>query len=155
MFLDVLRRRNPDFLNAVSALHADGQLPVNTYAIDLDTVGRNASAFAAESNRLHLQPFAMTKQIGRNPDVSAALGAAGLTHAVAVDLECAIGAANGGLKMGHLGHLVQIPRHGAATAASLHPLYWTVFNETKATEAGQAAVALAPVIHEAAWTVGR
>jgi len=142
MFLDVLRRRNPEFLDAISTLHAKGQLPVNTYAIDLDTVARNASAFVAESKRLNLTPFAMTKQIGRNPDVSEALVDSGMTHAVAVDLECAIAASNGGLRIGHLGHLVQIPRHEAATAAALQPLYWTVFNETKATEAGQAALNL-------------
>jgi len=142
MFLDVLRRRNPEFLDAISTLHAKGQLPVNTYAIDLDTVARNASAFVAESKQLNLTPFAMTKQIGRNPDVSEALVDSGMTHAVAVDLECAIAASNGGLRIGHLGHLVQIPRHEAATAAALQPLYWTVFNETKATEAGQAALNL-------------
>ena len=140
MFLEILRRRNPEFLDAISHLHAQGQLPVNTYAIDLDTVRRNASAFVAESKRLNLTPFAMTKQIGRNPDVSEALVDSGMTHAVAVDLECAIAASNGGLRIGHLGHLVQIPRHEAATAAALQPLYWTVFNETKATEAGQAAL---------------
>lgn len=74
----------------------------------------------------------MTKQVGRNPDVSRVLATSGITHAVAVDLECAIAAHAGGLAIGHLGHLVQIPRHEARTAASLTPLYWTVFNESKA-----------------------
>lgn len=142
MFLNLLRRRNPAFLDAICALHAAGTLPVNTYAIDLDAVGENARAFAAETTRLGLTPFAMTKQIGRNRDVSRVLSAAGITHAVAVDLQCAIAAQAGGLNIGHLGHLVQIPRHEAATAASLSPLYWTAFNETKAREAATAALAL-------------
>lgn len=140
MFLDLLRRRNPELLAAIAVLHASGELPANTYAIDLDAVSRNASAFVAESARYGLTPFAMTKQIGRNPDVSRALVAAGLTHAVAVDLQCAIAAAAGGLAIGHLGHLVQIPRHEASPAAALAPLYWTVFSETKAREAGAAAL---------------
>jgi predicted amino acid racemase len=140
MFLNLLRRRNPEFLEAIAALHRAGSLPTNTYPIDLDAVGRNASAYAAETKRLGLQPFAMTKQIGRNPDVSRVLVESGITHAVGVDLQCAIAAASGGLKVGHLGHLVQIPRHEADTAAALEPLYWTVFNETKAREAGAAAL---------------
>lgn len=140
MFLDLLRRRNPAFLDAIAELHRDGALPANTYAIDLDAVGRNASAFARETARLGLTPFAMTKQIGRNPDVSRVLAASGITHAVGVDLQCALAAASGGLRIGHLGHLVQIPRHEADTAAALEPLYWTVFNETKAREAGAAAL---------------
>lgn len=140
MFLDLLRRRNPGFLSAISQLHTAGELPVNCYAIDLDAVERNAVAFAAEAARLGLTPFAMTKQIGRNPDVSKTLVRSGITHAVGVDLQCAVAAASGGLRVGHLGHLVQIPRHEADVAAALEPLYWTVFSETKAREAGAAAL---------------
>lgn len=142
MFLDILRRRNPAFLDAIATHHASGALPVNTYAIDLDAVSRNAAEFVSESVALGLTPFAMTKQIGRNRDVSRALVSAGMTHAVAVDMQCAIAAATGGLRIGHLGHLVQVPRHEAHTAASMRPLYWTVFNETKAREAGAAALGI-------------
>lgn len=142
MFLDLLRRRNPQFLDAISALHATGALPANCYAIDLDAVRRNAEAFAAAAAPLGLKVFAMTKQIGRNPDVSHTLVGAGITHAVGVDLQCAVAAHVGGLGVGHIGHLVQIPRHEAGLAATLEPLYWTVFNETKAREAGRAALAL-------------
>jgi predicted amino acid racemase len=140
MFLNLLRRRNPEFLEAIATLHRAGSLPTNSHPIDLDAVGRNATAYAAETKRLGLQPFAMTKQIGRNPDVSRVLVESGITHAVGVDLQCAIAAASGGLRVGHLGHLVQIPRNEADTAAALEPLYWTVFNETKAREAGAAAL---------------
>ncbi|WP_120337437.1 alanine racemase [Cryobacterium soli] len=140
MFLNLLRRRNPEFLEAIATLHRAGSLPANTYPIDLDAVGRNATEYAVATKRLGLQAFAMTKQIGRNPDVSRVLVESGITHAVGVDLQCAIAAASGGLKVGHLGHLVQIPRHEADTAAALEPLYWTVFNETKAREAGAAAL---------------
>lgn len=145
MFLNILRRRNPAFLDAIAELHAQGALPVNTYALDRDTVGQNARAFAAEASRLGLTPFAMTKQIGRNPDVSAELVRAGITHAVGVDLACAEAATTGGLRVGHVGHLVQIPRHEADRAAALEPSYWTVFNETKAAEAGAAAARIGRV----------
>ncbi|MFZ4896306.1 alanine racemase [Plantibacter sp. Mn2098] len=141
MFLDLLRRRNPTLLEAAARFHQDGTIPANTYVIDLDAVTRNATALAAEAARLGLTPFAMTKQIGRNPDASLAIAAGGISHSVGVDLECAIAAAAGGLRAGHLGHLVQIPKHRAAAAAALAPLYWTVFSETKAAEAGAAAIA--------------
>jgi predicted amino acid racemase len=139
MFLDLLRRRNPALLDAAIRLHQSGAIPPNTSVIDLDAVSRNAASVAAESARLGLTPFAMTKQIGRNPDASRAIAAGGIRHAVGVDLECAIAAAAGGLATGHLGHLVQIPRHRASDAAALEPLYWTVFSEQKAREAGAAA----------------
>lgn len=145
MFLNLLRRRNPDFIEAIAALHAQGSLPVNTFVLDRDAVGHNARAFAAESVRLGLTPFAMTKQIGRNPDISAEIVRAGITHAVGVDLACAEAATTGGLRVGHLGHLVQIPRHEAARAAALKPLYWTIFNEVKAREAAAAATAIGRV----------
>ncbi|MEV8249860.1 alanine racemase [Microbacterium sp. NPDC076768] len=141
MFLNLLRRRNAPLLNAAAALHQAGKIPANTYVIDLDAVGRNAAAFVAETSRLGLTPFAMTKQIGRNPDVSRTLVANGLTHAVGVDLECAVAATTGGLAVGHLGHLVQIPRHQTSIAAATEPLYWTVFNEEKAREVALAAIA--------------
>src|SRR4051812_39277011 len=141
MFIDLLRRRNAALLDAATQLHQSGVIPPNTYVIDLDAVTRNSSALAAESARLGLTPFAMTKQIGRNPDASRAIAAGGIRHAVGVDLECAIAAASGGLPTGHLGHLVQIPRHRAADAAALEPLYWTVFSEQKAREAGEASLA--------------
>lgn len=143
MFLNLLQRRNPQFLEAIAALHASGQLLANTYAIDLDAIRQNAVAFAEEAGSHELKAFAMTKQIGRNPDVSRALVESGITHAVGVDLQCATAAHLGGLKVGHLGHLVQIPRHEADAAAALEPSYWTVFNERKAEEAGRAAQRLA------------
>lgn len=142
MFLDLLRRRNPELLRAAARFHRSGVIPPNTYVIDLDAVARNSAALAAEAARLGLTPFAMTKQIGRNPDASRAIAAGGIDHAVGVDLECAVAAASGGLRTGHLGHLVQIPRHRAADAARLAPRYWTVFSEQKAAEAGAAAIAL-------------
>nr|WP_155842980.1 alanine racemase [Agromyces luteolus] len=139
--MSLLRRRNPRLIDAAVALHRSGELPPNTYVIDLDAVERNTAVVAAEASRLGLTPFAMTKQIGRNPDASRAIRAGGISHSVGVDLECAVAAAAGGLASGHLGHLVQIPRHRAREAAALRPRYWTVFSEEKAREAGAAASA--------------
>lgn len=140
MFLSLLQRRNPSLLTVAARLHQDGAIPANCTVIDLDAVTRNAAAISHEANRLGMKAFAMTKQIGRNPDASRAIMAGGISHAVGVDLECAIAAAVGGLQIGNLGHLVQIPKYSTDDAAALEPLYWTVFNEEKAREAGAAAI---------------
>jgi predicted amino acid racemase len=63
----------------------------------------------------------------------------GIERSVAVDMACARATDRAGLRVGHLGHLTQVPRAEAAAAAGFRPDYWTVFNETKAREATAAA----------------
>lgn len=140
MFLDVLLRRNPAFLEAAAALHQSGDVPANSTVLDLDAIGRNTTRFVAEAQRLGLTPFAMTKQIGRNADACAVIRDHGIPAAVGVDLECAVAAHSAGLRTGHLGHLVQVPRHSADAGAALRPAFWTVFSLEKAREVGAAAV---------------
>ena len=139
MFLDLLRRRNGDFLNAVARLHQRRELPANSLVLDLEAVGRNAERIAAKSKSLGLEVFAMTKQVGRNPDFAAALLANGISSAVAVDIDCARACAGAGLSIGNIGHLVQVPAAEAEAASSLRPANWTVFSVEKAREASDAA----------------
>jgi predicted amino acid racemase len=138
MFLELLKRRNPALLDAATRLHQAGEVPANCFVIDLDAVQRNAARIHDEARRLGLTVFAMTKQFGRNRDVCRAIAAGGITEAVGVDLECAMAAAAGGLGIGHVGHLVQLPRFAAPSAAALNPRFWTVFSEVKAREAAAA-----------------
>ena len=87
--------------------------------IDLDAVEANARALRAEADRHGLKLFAMTKQMGRNGSFCAALRRGGIDKAVAVDMECARACRRAGLEIGHIGHLVQVPRAEADAAASL------------------------------------
>lgn len=140
MFLDVLRRRNPRFVEAAIALHRAGKLPANSYVLDLDAVERNARVIKAEADRVDLKVFAMTKQVGRASSFCRAVMRGGIEKSVAVDMACARATHNAGMKVGHLGHLTQIPRFEAAAAAKRFcPDYWTVFNDTKAAEAAAGA----------------
>jgi predicted amino acid racemase len=139
MFLDLIRRRNPTLIEQAIVLHQAGQLPANTYVIDLDAVEGNARHISGVASKLGLKVYAMTKQIGRNGSVCKAIARGGITKAVAVDMECARTTHQAGLGLGHIGHLVQVPRFEANAAASLTPDYWTVFSLEKATEAGAAA----------------
>lgn len=138
MFLDVLRRRNPRFIQTAISLHQQGQLPPNTLVIDLDTVEANARAFKAEADKAGLKVFAMTKQMGRNPAFINALKRGGISKVVAVDLAGARACRAAGIGIGHLGHLVQVPKSESDEGASLQPDYWTVYSETKAREAAAA-----------------
>jgi predicted amino acid racemase len=140
MFLNLLRRRNPEFVKAAIGLHQAGKIPANCYVLDLDTVEKNALHLKQTADRYGLKAFAMTKQVGRYPAFCQAVRRGGIEAAVAVDMQCARTAFAGGLQLGHVGHLVQVPRFEADCAASMQPHYWTVFNLQKAQEASDATV---------------
>jgi predicted amino acid racemase len=142
MFLDLLRRRNPRLIDAAIDLHQRGELPAGTFVFDLDAVTDNARNFARTAGELGLTTFAMTKQVGRNPDLCRALMAGGIDAAVAVDMECARATQRAGMRLGHLGHLVQVPRAEAAAAIGMSPDFLTVFSMEKAREAASAAARL-------------
>jgi predicted amino acid racemase len=139
MFLDVLRRRNPRLIDATIELHQRGELPANTYVFDLDAVTENARALATEATGLGLTVYAMTKQVGRNPDFCQALKAGGIDAVVAVDMADARATYRAGMRLGHLGHLVQVPRAEIHAALGMSPEHLTVFSMDKAREAAAAA----------------
>ncbi len=139
MFLKTLLRRNPVFVETVITLHQDGKIPANTYVLDLDAIEHNACIFQGEASKYNLKTFAMTKQVGRHSGFCHAVMRGGIKRSVAVDMACAIACDRSGLKTGHLGHLVQIPKSETSYAArQLKPDYWTVFSHEKAREAAYA-----------------
>jgi predicted amino acid racemase len=142
MFLEPLLRRNRSFVNAAVQLHRSGALPANSFVLDLDAVRHNAALLRAEADRLGLELFAMTKQVGRNPAFLRALRDVGVGTCVAVDMACARIVHREGMAVGHLGHLVQIPAAEAGAAARMEPANWTVFSQDKAYEAAFAAAAI-------------
>jgi predicted amino acid racemase len=132
MFLHSLLRTNPAFVAAAIELHQSGQIPANSYVLDLDVIAENAGYLIAEARKYGLSVFPMTKQFGRNPEVLRVISAAGVDRYVAVDMACARAIRNGGFRVGHLGHLVQISRHEVPEAAAMGPDYWTVFSRDQA-----------------------
>lgn len=138
MFLDLIRRRNPRLIEQAIALHQLGKLPANTYVVDLDAVEENARHIGSVAGKLGLKAYAMTKQIGRNAAYCRAIMRGGITKSVSVDMECARATHRAGMGLGHVGHLVQVPRAEADAAASMNPDNWTVFSHEKAFEAGAA-----------------
>jgi len=141
MFLDLILRRNPRLVEQAIALHQAGRIPANAYVIDLDAVEQNARVIAAEAAKHGLKVFAMTKQMGRNGSFCRAVMNGGISSAVAVDMACARACRRAGMRLGHIGHLVQVPRHEARSAAAMAPAYWTLFADEKAREASEASLA--------------
>ena len=139
MFLRTLLQRNPGFVRAAVELHQAGVIPANSYVLDLDAIEANTAGLCSRARDLDLTVYAMTKQIGRAPAALDAIAAGGADGFVAVDMACARPIVRSGHGLGHLGHLVQVPRGEAAEAAGLAPDYWTVFSRNKADEAAAAA----------------
>ena len=139
MFLTNLVEQNAAFARTVIDLHQAGDLPPDTYVIDLDTLAENARLICDEAHRLGLQVVAMSKHIGRNPDALRALRSNGVDSFVAVDLACARAIDRASQPLGHVGHLTQIPRAAAAEIAGMAPEHWSVFSPEKAREAAAAA----------------
>ena len=139
MFLRSLLDRNPQFVQASIELHQAGLIPANSCVLDLDAIQANTAVLCERARRLGLTVYPMTKQIGRAPGGLQAMAAGGADGFVAVDMACARPIVRNAHSLGHLGHLVQVPRSEAAEAAGLEPDYWTVFSENKASEAAAAA----------------
>lgn len=142
MFLESLIERNPRFIEVAIELHQRGEIPANSCVLDLDTIRDNSAIFTKEAERYGLRTFAMTKQIGRNPPALKALVEGGIGSFVAVDMDGARTIHASGYKVGHVGHLVQVPLHENREAAGLDADYWTVFSDDKAREAARAAHSL-------------
>lgn len=134
MFLQPLLDRNFKFLKAAVQLHQKGAIDANTYVLDLETVTMNSRHLSEKGKSLGVDVIAMTKQVGRNPDFCKAVQAGGISGSVAVDYECGVYSHAAGLKISHIGHLVQIPKSQISRAIALEPALWTIFSLVQARE---------------------
>jgi predicted amino acid racemase len=142
MFLETLARRNPGLIRSAVALHQAGEIPPNSYVLDLDAIRRNARLIKAAAEAAGLRVYPMAKQVGRNPHFLRAVTRAGMPKFVCVDWMGAYLLARHKAQIGHVGHLVQIPRGEASRICALGPEVWTVFNLEKAREVSEAAQSL-------------
>ncbi|SFV06241.1 alanine racemase [Alicyclobacillus macrosporangiidus] len=142
MFLSQLLSRNAAFVDAVLGLYRSGRIPPNTYALDVDQIQTNAAAVVKAAADSGMSLYFMTKQVGRNPVACQAIVDAGLRKAVAVDPLEALTLGRHGVVLGHVGHLVQIPRYYLEPILRLQPEVVTVFSVDAAREVSRAASAL-------------
>ncbi|HSV32000.1 MAG TPA: alanine racemase [Atribacteraceae bacterium] len=139
-FLALHIRRNPKLIQIAAEFHQLGLIKANTTVIDLDTLTDNARLMKKEADRLGLENYFMTKQFGRNPLVCRAIMKAGFKSAVAVDMEDARCLHRNDIPVGHVGHLVQVPKHEIGyILREVKPEIITVFSIAKAQEIDQEA----------------
>jgi len=139
VFLDRLLQLNSALPQAVTHLHQTGAIRANTYVIDLDALDANARIIkeAADVNGLSL--YFMSKQFGRNPDACQTLRTAGVSAAVAVDVQCMEAIQRSGVPIGHVGHLVQPHRGTEDAVIAANPEVITIFSLATAKRIGAAA----------------
>ncbi|WP_102029080.1 YhfX family PLP-dependent enzyme [Salirhabdus sp. Marseille-P4669] len=140
MFLEATLRQNRNLIKTSIDLHQQGHISPNTYVLDLDTVKKNAEAMVKEANKQDMELLFMTKQFGRNELVSKAIMEAGIKKAVAVDPWEALALHKHGISIGHVGHLVQIPKRMIGDILSVEPEYVTVFSYENARNISDAAM---------------
>ncbi len=126
--MDNLIRRNPLLIETAIPLHRSRQIPPNTYLLDLDAHRNNARAIIREASRYGVSNYFMSKQIARNPIICQAVINEGMRGVVAVDSQEARSLHRYGVKIGHVGHLVQIPLCDTEYVMSMEPEVWTVYN---------------------------
>jgi predicted amino acid racemase len=142
-----LAQRNPALLDAAVQLHQDGQVPANSWLLDLDTIAANARLLSSEAARHGLNTYTMTKQFSRNPMVTAVAQASGLGPIVAVDIQCAQIAHRYGLPVGHMGHLNQIQKAFTSAVLDYEPEVVTVFTVEAARRISEQAVRAGRTVH--------
>lgn len=142
MFVDMTLKLNPRLIETAVQLHREGIIHPNTYLIDVDTVRENVKTMVRAAQESQITLYMMTKQFGRNPDLARIIAACGIERAVAVDPWEAFTLCQAGIKIGNVGHLVQIPSNMIRAILDLDPETVTVFGVEKAREISDVAVKL-------------
>lgn len=138
MFLDSLLARNPGLADAAADLHRRGEIPPDTYVMDLDAVATNAALLAQEAERLGLGLWFVVKQFGRNPELIEAVSRSIPAYA-AIDADETRTLHAAGARAGNLGHLVQIPHRALPGLLALRPETVTVYDLDNARAVSAAA----------------
>ncbi len=139
MLLESLRKRNPELIRVAAELYCEKRISPNTYVLDLDTIRQNIRKIKEQAKKFNLKVYPMTKQIGRNPLVLKIIKEEDLGPPVAVDWMGARQLSEQGIRIGHIGHLVQVPHTEVESILKLRPEVWTVFSLEKAKQVSEVA----------------
>ena len=139
-FLDTMVRRNPALIRAAFELYSSGQIHQDTYVLDLDAVRLNSVSVSRAAERAGLETYFEPKQFGRNPLACREVVRSGMEEAIAIDMEEAKSLHRQGVRVGHLGHLGQVPSNETDYAVgTISPEVITVYNADKAAQISRAA----------------
>ncbi len=139
-YMDQMIERNPGLIEFAAELHRRNELPVSTYVLDLDTHRANALALKKKADEYGIKLYYMSKQIARNPIVSQAVQNTGFEGLVVVEPQELNTHVRYGSKIGHVGHLENIPEAEIDYVLKVaRPQVITVFNLEKARMISQRA----------------
>ncbi|MGC4967806.1 alanine racemase [Streptomyces globisporus] len=138
MFLDTVLHRNPGLVDAAAGLHDRGDIPPDTYVMDLDAVEENAALLAGEAEHVGVGLWFVVKQLGRNPELIRAV-ARHIPRAAAIDVGEARTLHSAGAFLGNVGHLSQVPRRALPGVLAHRPDHVTVFDLANARAVADAA----------------
>jgi predicted amino acid racemase len=139
VFLNVTKRRNKKLIQAGVTLHQSGEIPPNTYVIDLDILQENVAVLAQTASKHDFQLFFMSKQLGRLPYIGHFIAQHGIKKTVAVDFDEAKTLFDGGVDIGNVGHLVQPGKNQWPEVLSWNPEVVTLFSYDRALQLSLAA----------------
>ena len=132
-YLDTVVQKNPNLIEFAAELHQQNRIPVNTFVMDLDAHVHNAKSMITEARRFGIKLYYMSKQIARNPIITQAVLNTGFEGAVTVEPQELRSLVRYGIRIGHVGHLVNIPQHEIDYVLKVaKPEVITVFNLEKA-----------------------
>lgn len=139
MFLDVTKRRNPQLIQTGVSLHQMGEIPPNTYIIDVDILKENTKKLATSAAENDMTLYFMTKQLGRIPELADIIVENGIQQAVAVDFDEGKLLGDHGISIGNIGHLVQPGKHQWKEVLSWEPEVVTVLSFERAKQLSETA----------------
>ena len=139
MFIDIVQKKNPDLIKVAIELHQKGEILPDTYVLDVDAILENGRALCKKAEENGIKLYAMTKQFGRVPYLAKKLVEIGFGGVVTVDFKEALIMMDNGVKLGNVGHLVQIPSSLIDKVVRHSPEIITVYSLEKIKEIDEAA----------------
>lgn len=134
-------RRNPELVRAAATLHQEGVIPADCYVADLESIRRNAELVKQSAEKAGLEVYFELKEVARASAIYEVLEDLGFDKAIAIDIEEVYALERIGARVGHVGHLGQIPtwdvRH---VVAEVRPDVVTVYSFEKAAQLSAAAI---------------
>lgn len=139
MFIDIVREKNPDLIKVAIELHQKGEILPDTYVLDVDAILENGRALCKKAEENGIKLYVMTKQFGRVPYLAKKLVEIGFQGVVTVDFKEAMVMMDNGVKLGNIGHLVQIPSALVDKVIRHSPEIITVYSLEKIKEIDEVA----------------
>ena len=139
MFLEKVQENNRPLVEYAFELQQKGLILPDTYVLDYDAIMENGKSMKDAAEPLGIKLYFMLKQIGRNPEIAKGLMEVGFDGVVAVDFKETLVMMKNDVKLGNIGHLVQVPKAALKEVVKAQPEVMTVYSYEKILEINEIA----------------